>query len=296
MIKHTKFFLATGIAFGLVLLIALVYGILVPDAMPNWIGIKVVVDANGDVVAPAKTLWDLLDLLIIPFALAVVAYLFNISERQREEERADNRNQQETLNNYIKQLSELILEKNLLTKGQESRQASVIARSLTRATLFNVNSSRKATIMRFLVEAGLVDKEKTVLSLAGADFRKANLHRANLKSVNLSNVNLMEANLDDATLENSFLANINLSGAFLRNTNFMTTDLKDAILKDADLTNANFRDAKLTKTNLRSTTLNGAKLKYADLTGIKLDGAQYSNATEWPNGFDPQSLGAILKD
>lgn len=295
--SSNKFVFVSGIVFILLVLSFLIYGIVVPSATPDWVGIEQVLDTSGSIITPSKTIWDLLELLIVPVALAFIAYMFNLSEKQREEIRIENQNQRELLNNYLKQMSDLILEKNLLVANeQDVSQVSMIARALTRAVLFNLNGSRKGSVMRFLVETDLVDKKKAIVSVSGMDFRGADLRRLNLKSTKLASINLIGANLSNANLESAFLANANLSDASLINTNLISINLKDAQLNKTNLAQANLSNAKLIKTNLKNANLIGSKLKSADLTGVKLDGAVYNNTTEWPEGFDPKSHGAVLKD
>ena len=73
-----------------------------------------------------KTLWDWLQLLIVPAVLAVAALWFNTSERKNEvkmaEERtisereiASDRNREELLQSYIDRMTELLLDKGLRT-------------------------------------------------------------------------------------------------------------------------------------------------------------------------------------
>src|SRR6266487_4686517 len=60
-----------------------------------------------------KTLWDWLQLLIIPTVLAVGGYLFNLTI-SRNEQRIASDNQRETaLQDYIDKMSELLLKEHL---------------------------------------------------------------------------------------------------------------------------------------------------------------------------------------
>src|SRR5215213_8284559 len=73
---------------------------------------------NGE-VQPFKTLWDWLDLLIVPIVLAIGGYLFTRSESQRTQEAADQqrtldreladeRRQDDMLQAYLDGMSELL--------------------------------------------------------------------------------------------------------------------------------------------------------------------------------------------
>src|SRR5260221_10666102 len=62
---------------------------------------------------PEKSLWDWLQLLIIPAALAVGGYLFNFTN-SRNEQRIASDNQRETeLQGYIDKMSDLLLKEHL---------------------------------------------------------------------------------------------------------------------------------------------------------------------------------------
>src|SRR6185436_681231 len=60
-----------------------------------------------------KTLWDWMELLIIPLILAVGAFFLNRSERKTEREIAKDRQQEQALQSYFDQMTELLLEKDL---------------------------------------------------------------------------------------------------------------------------------------------------------------------------------------
>src|SRR5574341_1743595 len=81
---------------------------------------------TGELVR-GKTLWDWMDLLIIPFVLALGAYFFNRSERRNEIEVAEkarqtdreiaaDRQNEATLQNYLDKMTDLLLKEKLLEK------------------------------------------------------------------------------------------------------------------------------------------------------------------------------------
>src|SRR5437764_15450366 len=67
---------------------------------------------NGNTKS-GKTLWDWLQLLIIPVALAGVAIWFNRVERRNEQAITTDNQRETALQAYIDKMSELILEKHL---------------------------------------------------------------------------------------------------------------------------------------------------------------------------------------
>jgi hypothetical protein len=116
---------------------------------------------------------------------------------------------------------------NALLRGVNLRDSTIggeeqIAQYMTASTLEGLGPSGKEEVLRFLAEAGLIDKIplNTGLDLSGADLSGANLSGAQLSGVNLSGANLSNANLsrtylDGANLSGAELSGANLSGAHL---------------------------------------------------------------------------------
>ena len=225
-----------------------------------------------------KNLWDWLQLLIIPAVLAIGGYLFNYTtgrnERQANEQRAQTErdialdNQREAaLQAYIDSMSELLLEKKLRESG-DNDEVRKIARVRTLTVLPRLDKNRKASVLQFLHESGLIEKGKRIVDLKDADLRGANLVGDNLQGVDLR-----EANLRGARLVGVDLSIANLSGAMLYNA-----DLQFAKLIDADLTYAVPAKANFQGADLSGADLSGADLLYADLSRAKLSGADLSEA------------------
>ena len=211
-----------------------------------------------------KTLYDWLQLLIIPAVLAVGGYLFNFTTGRTEREVASDRQREDALQAYIDGMSELLLEKKLRESGEDD-EVRKIARVRTLTVLPRLDGKRKAHVLQFLHEAGLIEKGKRIVDLDGADLSKANLlftelikadlSRANLSETNLSNTELIEAELSSANLFGADLSNANLREACLHNANLHLANLSDAVLIGADLTGAdlfgvNLRDANYTTEQL----------------------------------------------
>src|SRR5689334_13946366 len=89
-----------------------------------------------------KTLWDWLDLLIIPAVIAVGGYWFSRAEKRYEIDIQDNRLQENTLQTYLDGMSELLLDYELCNPNSNA-QSRRIARSLTLTTLRRLNGERK---------------------------------------------------------------------------------------------------------------------------------------------------------
>jgi uncharacterized protein YjbI with pentapeptide repeats len=234
-------------------------------------------------VRPAKTLWDWLKLLGIPVALAVAGYLFTRAERQSAQDAAEQRTQDEALQTYLEQIGLMLLDKDKpLRQSKEGDEVRNLTRSRTLTVLSRINGGRKATVVRFLYESGLIGQQKSIkasiekveriIDLRGADLRGADLHRAGLNGANLS-----RANLSGADLTYALLSDADLSGADLRGAN-----LKGAILTGADLSETEplaYNPTPIAQADQPGTTnLGGANLKEAVLYGAKIEGADFHNA------------------
>jgi hypothetical protein len=115
-----------------------------------------------------KTVWDWLQLLIVPLVLVGIGLLFEmqqadrqqameeqqqaLEERRAEAERelAEQRAQDEALQAYLDQMSSLLLEKDLRASGEES-EVRTLARARTLTVLERLDPSRKTAVMQFLV-------------------------------------------------------------------------------------------------------------------------------------------------
>jgi uncharacterized protein YjbI with pentapeptide repeats len=224
-----------------------------------------------------KTVWDWMDLLIVPLVLVVIGLVFTMLqdarqqdlenqraeqaqkiENQRaeaERELAVQRAQDEALQAYLDQMSGLLLERNLRA-SEEDTEVRTLARARTQTALERLDPSRKTALMQFLVEADLlrrVDGRDPIISLRGADLSDAMLFNAELSGANLRFANLSEADLSGASLRGADLFLANLRGANLRGAN-----LRGTLLHGANLTKANLQGADLEEAILRGAYLGSA--------------------------------------
>lgn len=220
-----------------------------------------------------KTLWDWLQLLIIPLALAIIAILFNRAERKNEQRIASDNQQEAALQEYIKEMSELLLHENL-RESQPGDEVRTIARVRTLTVLRRLDTKRKGSLLMFLYESNLIVKIKgsSVLPMGGADLSGVDLPNvdlalANLGSTNLSRANLCGASLNGATLSNTNLSNANLSEA---NMSIVSTPGEEEI---AEIFKVNLRGANLSGANLRNAYMSNSILAEADLSGANLSAA-----------------------
>jgi uncharacterized protein YjbI with pentapeptide repeats len=268
----------------------------------QWTGFGELVrpKADNQEIQPRKTLWDWLQLFIVPLALAAIGLWFSAQQdahqQKIEEKRAksdrhieEQRAQDAALQAYLDQMSQLLLEGDLLDSKQDS-EVRTLARARTLTVLTRLDSRRKGSVVQFLYEASLINKENPVVSLSdvrlsGAnlshlELSDANLSEAELKGANLSDANLSDANLSEAELKGANLSDANLSDANLSDAKLDGADLSLANLPGADLSGANLSDANLSDANLSDAKLDeGAVLSLANLRRADLSGADIGGGT-----------------
>lgn len=308
---RSKIFLSLIILFLVIVLGILIYGIVSPMSLQNWIGTNGYIDSEGNVISPPKTLWDLMELLIVPVVLSVGAYLFSQAERVRKEKIAAKQSKRDreisldqtreiALQAYFDRMTDLIIEKKL-RESKLDDEVRAIARVRTLTTLEQLDGMRKGVLFRFLYESGLISKDDPIVVMKGA---------------NLSNVIMAGGNFK----------NCDLAGANLRKSYWVKTDFESAKLTDTDLTEAKFfnawmvfaelNNANLVGTHFMLTKLRGANFCGAVMEGISpeatsfseaddlprvpinlqlsdMQGAVYNDETTFPNGFEPNREGMI---
>jgi hypothetical protein len=194
---------------------------------PSWTGFR------------NKTIWDFLQLLIVPLMLAAIGFWFTAqqdarqqqTENQRaqqsqkienqraeaERELAKQRAQDEALQAYLDQMSGLLLERDLRTSEVDS-EVRTLARVRTLTVLERLGPSRKTAVMQFLVEAELVQRvggRGPLITLTGANLRNADLQVGNLSGADLEDADLTFADVDSADLSYANLSNADLEDADL---------------------------------------------------------------------------------
>jgi type II secretory pathway pseudopilin PulG len=208
-------------------------------ARPGWVGVT------------DKKFWDYLDLLIVPVAIAMGVALINWmqSERERRDQAAqqrrelelqDQRAQDDALQAYLDQLTLLLVTKQGqgLVRMKVDDEVRQVVQARSEPLLRSLNPTRRFSLILFLSVMGLLERDRPLVSLAGADLRGIDGRGAPLQGVDLQGADLRDADLRDASLVNADLQRkdeLNLNGANLSYTN----------LSDADLSNANLSGANL---------------------------------------------------
>lgn len=232
-------------------------------------GFGQVIYSSGE-IHHAKTLWDWLDLLIVPVILAIGGFIVNSTvqraervrvEKQAETDRqlADDRFKEEALQSYLDRMTELLLEKEL-SKTERSSEADTVARARTLTILRSVDGARKGLLINFLYEAGLI-QDDPIIHLDAADLRFSILRDAMLNSINL----------EDAILSQSNFSYASLTRARLARAKFRQSRLDGVILTESDLTETDFSQSRLIGADLSGAIIEKTHFVKAVLEPIILE-------------------------
>jgi hypothetical protein len=228
-------------------------------AWADWTGLGELTGPNGAVIRPARTLWDAVQLLVIPVVLSLGVLYFNQQERRTERRLSEDRTEDAVLQNYLDRVSELILNRGLMEEEYSvASPVHQVAQVRTITALRQIAPHRQNMIFQFLRDTNLCQTMLTDASLLDIDLRSAHLW-------NIS--------FDRSSLIRGRLARASLFKSSLRETKLIDADLSDCLMTGADLSNS-----LLLRTNLRGADLTGANFTGANLSGAKWDGANLNGA------------------
>src|SRR5215203_5664281 len=178
-----------------------------------------------------KTVWDFLQLLIVPLMLVAIGLVFSLQQDARqqrvedqraraERELAEQRAQDEALQAYLNQMSQLMLDRKLL-EAEQGTPLYTLAQARTSTAILRLDAEHNESVTRFLINSGLAESSEASARLGLAESGEASARL------------LREITLSHATLSDAYLPNADLRHAVLRH----------ADLNDADLRKANLRGA-----------------------------------------------------
>jgi uncharacterized protein YjbI with pentapeptide repeats len=251
----------------------------------HWTGLPA---ERGDGTAahpplPAKTLWDWLQLLIIPLVLALAAFALNATQadrdRKQEERRvardraiAADRARENTLRAYLQQMSDLITRRGLRSADPTGANddPTTLARTLTLITLRRLDAERKSLVVQFLFEAHLI--ETTVYWNPENSSASVDSYGERSPKVDLSGADLRGVHMRDVVSSYGYGPK---GGGFA----IYGTALDGADLRHADFRGLSLMGVSLTRADLRDADFSGANLNGAMFTLACLSGARFNRAS-----------------
>jgi uncharacterized protein YjbI with pentapeptide repeats len=257
-----------------------------------------------------KTVWDWMQLLIIPLVLALFGFAYTGAQNRQAQAIEDQRAQNDEVQAYLDKMSDLMLQHDL--RAEEEGAARTLAQARTMTVLEDIDVAHKRRVLRFLWEAGLVQAlngrdftqatgKATIIDLSGADLSETDLRAADLYGADLGEGiepvsrkepgRLMLRDAHARALDVPFLSTEARASQFRTKTNLSGADLRGADLSYADLVYVDLHDA-----NLEGADLDGAVLYEADLSGADLSGTDWSGSLNNAVLMDADLSSANLED
>jgi uncharacterized protein YjbI with pentapeptide repeats len=213
--------------------------------------------------------------VVIALGIWSITWQLEKLENQRakaDRELAEQRAQDEALQAYLDQMSQLMLDRKLL-EAEPGDPVHTLAQARTSTAILRLDAEHNESVTHFLISSGLSVRIKDSARL----LRGSTLSHAKLSGAHLPNADLGDADLSGADLSNALMVNANLIVADLSGA-----DLSDSLLDNADLVahlpNADLSGASLIGADLSEANLRGADLSDADLIGANLSDAILVNA------------------
>jgi uncharacterized protein YjbI with pentapeptide repeats len=221
------------------------------------LGVFVLIASAVDKTLFGKPVWDWLDLLVVPAALALAGYFFTSVQNRAAQADAERRAQDDTVQEYLDRMRQLMID-NDLRNERDTTDLRNLARSYTLSVFDRLDGRHKRNVIRFLYGAGLIyAHEPRVIALDGADLTGANLEGMGLCT------HVMHGG--DLFGETDLMARAEQMGLYpseiaqpTATVNLMRVDLGGATLRKADLAGADLFNA-----NLSGADLSGANLSWA---------------------------------
>src|SRR5215217_6859797 len=208
--------------------------------------------------------------LVIALGIWEITWQLEKLENQRaevERELAERRAQDEALQAYLDQMSQLILDRKLL-EAEPGDSVHTLAQARTSTAILRLDAEHNESVTHFLITSDLSVRSKDSARL----LRGSTLSHAKLSGAHLPNADLVGAELSGADLSNALLDNADLV-AHLPNADLSGANLIGADLSEANLFSADLSDANLIGADLSRAVLDNANLSNADLENANLGGA-----------------------
>lgn len=225
----------------------------------NGIGLSSYVDSNN-VFHPGKTLWDWLELLIIPALLGAVAWNFSDTQKNKELEISTKQFRENVMKDFITEISQYIKNRSIY----EIKDIHFIEtiRINTINTLRILDGEQKGQLIHFLYDSKLIGWKGDYESNYEEILPIIQLKDADLSNIKLSGTYSLEiievcdktnpyfnVNLSGIDLSFTNLRNADLHGTQIFSGNFRATNLENADFDKCKLENCIFENAKFVNTS-----------------------------------------------
>jgi uncharacterized protein YjbI with pentapeptide repeats len=200
-----------------------------------------------------KHFWNRIVILLLIISIVAGFLGTNIQEHQdslqiSQQEQAtqlqiaDEQEQETLLQNYMKNITDFMIQDQLLKKHAAADPAKIAADAMTRATLSHLNSTRRAQLMTFLYQTKLLSNDSVSLNMQDVDISHSQMAAINLEDTDLLGANMSGSDMHGAALNDALLIFTNLSHTNLAQANLHACDMHNTNITGANLAGANLRD------------------------------------------------------
>jgi uncharacterized protein YjbI with pentapeptide repeats len=206
------------------------------------------------------TFWHIVGSILIPVTggllIGWAGFKFNQRQRERDEAVENHQAQDNAIQAYLDQMSDLLVDRHLrsLPKGSDIHR---LAEAKTVEVLLGLDSERKRRPLKLVYGLGLIMNRSHTAERDGA--------LLDLENLSLNNPDTGEKDgalldLENLSLDHADLTELSLRDACLRFADLRGADLQGSDLRGADLGYADLRGANLTNADLSAANLSGANL------------------------------------
>jgi uncharacterized protein YjbI with pentapeptide repeats len=193
---------------------------------------------------PRRTLWDWLDLLIVPAVLAIGGYWFAEQRAKTERHIEAQRTQETALQAFLDQITHSSAYSALRTAPASGHKRAAV-RAKMQILLLRLDEVRRGVLLSSLHGVKLIrKKEITPYEYTKQESEKTGAQRWRYPILRLNDIDFSRTELNpDTKLTFDDLSGIILRGAKLSKVNLSGANLRNADLRDADLRGAQLRKA-----------------------------------------------------
>jgi len=123
--------------------------------------------------------------LAVPVVIAIGTWRFTAQQSEASAQVAQDQQQETALQMYLDRMSNLLLN-NKLRESQPEDEVRNVARARTVTVLPQLNAGRKGELVRFLRQAGLINRENVIIALGGTYLGYADLEYTKLADTSLA--------------------------------------------------------------------------------------------------------------
>jgi uncharacterized protein YjbI with pentapeptide repeats len=206
------------------------------------------------------TFWHIVGTVLIPVTggllIGWAGFKFNQRQREREEAVENKQAQDNAIQAYLDQMSDLLVDRHLrsLPKGSDIHR---LAEARTLEVLLGLDGERKRRPLKLVYGLGLI---KNRLHTSERDEALLDVENLSLNNPIIGERDGALLDLQNLSLDHADLTELSLRDACLRFADIRGADLQGSDLSGADLSYADLRGANLTNTDLSAANLSGANL------------------------------------